>query len=156
MVLDPTICTSRRNVRFSLVLIDGGSSINILYRNTARKLGITERELRPTPTVFHVIVHGHSCQPIGQITLEVMFGKPDHFRTEMVEFEVVDLVSPYHALLDWPGLTKFMAVPHYGYIKMKLSGPKGVIIIANDYRRSMECAMQSSKMAQTLVIAAEK
>jgi hypothetical protein len=30
MVLDPTIGTSRRSVRFSRVLIDGGSSINIL------------------------------------------------------------------------------------------------------------------------------
>ncbi|KAK1683387.1 hypothetical protein QYE76_044235 [Lolium multiflorum] len=111
MVLDPTIGTSRRS----------------------------EAELRPTPTVFHGIVPGHSCQPIGRITLAVMFGKPDHFRTENIEFEVVDLVSPYHALLGRPALTKLMAVPHYGYLKMKLPGPKG-----------------SSKMAQTLVIAAEK
>ncbi|KAK1618858.1 hypothetical protein QYE76_024375 [Lolium multiflorum] len=125
MVLDPTIGTTRRSVRFSRVLIDGGSSINILYRDTARKLGIQEAELRPTPTVFHGIVPGHCCQPIGRITLEVMFGKPDHFRTERIEFEVVDLVSPYHALLGRPALTKFMAVPHYGYPKMKLPGPKG-------------------------------
>ena len=68
----------------------------------------------------------------------------------------MDLVSPYHALLGRPALTRFMAVPHYGYLKMKLPGPKGVITIAGDYRRSMECATQSSKMAQTLVIAAEK
>ncbi|KAK1618087.1 hypothetical protein QYE76_023604 [Lolium multiflorum] len=156
MVLDPTIATTRRSVRFSRVLIDGGSSINILYRDTARKLGIQEAELRPTPTVFHGIVPGHCCQPIGRITLEVMFGKPDHFRTERIEFEVVDLVSPYHALLGRPALTKFMAVPHYGYLKMKLPGPKGVITIAGDYRRSMDCATQSSKMAQTLVIATEK
>ncbi|KAK1608838.1 hypothetical protein QYE76_032511 [Lolium multiflorum] len=156
MVLDPTIGTTRRSVRFSRVLIDGGSSINILYRDTARKLGIQEAELRPTPTVFHGIVPGHSCQPIGRITLEVMFGKPDNFRTENIEFEVVDLVSPYHALLGRPALTKFMAVPHYGYLKMKLPGPKGVITIAGDYRRSMDCATQSSKMAQTLVIATEK
>ncbi|KAK1642227.1 hypothetical protein QYE76_060032 [Lolium multiflorum] len=156
MVLDPTIGTTRRSVRFSRVLIDGGSSINILYRDTARKLGIQEAELRPTPTVFHGIVPGHCCQPIGRITLEVMFGKPDHFRTERIEFEVVDLVSPYHALLGRPALTKFMAVPHYGYLKMKLPGPKGVITIAGDYRRSMDCATQSSKMAQTLVIATEK
>jgi hypothetical protein len=85
-----------------------------------------------------------------------MFGKPDHFRTEKVEFEVVDLVSPYHVLLGRPALTKFMAVPHYGYLKMKLPGPKGVITVAGDYRRSMDCTTQSSKMAQTLVIATEK
>ncbi|KAM0882594.1 hypothetical protein ACQ4PT_032203 [Festuca glaucescens] len=156
MVLDPTFGTGERNVRFSRVIIDGGSSINILYRDTARKLGIQESQLSPTPTIFHGIMPGHSCQPIGQIKLDVMFGKPNHFRTEAIEFEVVDLVSPYHALLGRPALARFMAVPHYGYLKMKIPGPKGVITIAGDYRRSMECATQSSKMAQTLVIAAEK
>jgi hypothetical protein len=54
-----------------------------------------------------------------------MFGKPDHFRTERIEFEVVDLVSPYHALLGRPALTKFMAVPHYGYLKMNCLALKG-------------------------------
>ncbi|KAK1683164.1 hypothetical protein QYE76_044012 [Lolium multiflorum] len=101
MVLDPTIGTSRRSVRFSRVLIDGGSSINILYRDTARKLGIQEAELRPTPTVFHGIVPGHSCQPIGRITLAVMFGKPDHFRTENVEFEVWTSLVP--TTRSWAG-----------------------------------------------------
>ncbi|KAK1642871.1 hypothetical protein QYE76_060676 [Lolium multiflorum] len=152
MVLDPTI-GSRRSVR-SRVLIDGGSSINI-YRDTARKLGIQEAE----PSHPHRLPW-HRARPLlpadRRITLEVMFGKPDHFRTERIEFEVVDLVSPYHALLGRPALTKFMAVPHYGYLKMKLPGPKGVITVAGDYRRSMDCATQSSKMAQTLVIATEK
>ena len=69
-----------------------------------------------------------------------MFGRPEHFRTENIKFEVVDLVSPYHALLGRPPLARFMAVPHYGYLKLKLPGPKGVITIAGDYRRSMACA----------------
>jgi hypothetical protein len=114
LVLDPTIGTSQRSVRFSRVLIDGGSSINILYRDTANKLGIQESRLSPSSTVFHGIVPGHSCQPISRIRLDVMFSKPDHFRTEVIEFELVDLVSPYHALLGRPALAKFMAVPHYG------------------------------------------
>jgi hypothetical protein len=156
MVLDPTFGTDHRNIRFSRVLIDGGSSINILYCDTARKLGIQKSQLSPTPTIFHGIVPGHSCQPIGRVRLDVMFGKPDHFRAKNIEFEVVDLVSPYHALLRRPALAKFMAVPHYGYLKMKMPVPKGIITIAGDYRWSMECATQSSKMAQTLVIAAEK
>ena len=59
----------------------------------------------------------------------------------------MDLVSPYHALLGRPALTRFMAVPHYGYLKMKLPSPKGVITITGDYRRSMDCATQSSKLA---------
>src|SRR5664279_4420520 len=50
LVLDPTIVSSKLAVTFSRVLIDGGSSINILYRDTARKLGITESHLQPSRT----------------------------------------------------------------------------------------------------------
>jgi hypothetical protein len=47
---------------------------------------------------------------------------------------VVDLNIPYHALLGRPALAKFMAVPHYTYLKMKLPGPRGVITIAGCYK----------------------
>ena len=39
-VLDATFATDKRDARFSRVLIDGGSSINILYKDTMEKLGI--------------------------------------------------------------------------------------------------------------------
>ncbi|KAK1626145.1 hypothetical protein QYE76_000460 [Lolium multiflorum] len=104
----PPVPKPARSVRFSRVLIDGGSSINILYRDTARKLGIQEAELRPTPPSSTA-----SCQATRAIrgSRAVMFGKPDNFRTENIEFEVVDLVSPYHALLGRPALTKFWRCP---------------------------------------------
>jgi hypothetical protein len=133
-----------RNVCFSRVLIDGGSTINILYRDTAKKLDIKESQLSPSQTVFHCIVPGHSYSPISRIRLDVMFGTTEHFRTENIKFEVVDLVSP---LLGRPALTKFMAVLHYGYLKMKMPSLKGVITIAGDYRRSMACTTCRSKMA---------
>ena len=38
LVLDATLATDRCAARFSRVLIDGGSSINILYRDTLEKL----------------------------------------------------------------------------------------------------------------------
>ena len=53
---------------------------------------------------------------------------------------MVDLSSVYRALLGRPVLAKFMAVPHYAYLKMKMTGPKGLITITGDYRKSLECA----------------
>ena len=43
LVLDATFATDRRAARFSRVLIDGDSSINILYKDTMEKLGIKQR-----------------------------------------------------------------------------------------------------------------
>jgi hypothetical protein len=155
LVLDPTIVSNKFACHFSRVLIDGGSSINILYRDTMQKLGITESQLQPSRTTFHGIVPGLSCSPMGKIRLDVLFGPRENFRREPIWFEVVDLSSPYHAILGRPALAKFMAVPHYAYLKMKLPGPSGIITIDGCYKRSMECASASSKLAESLVIAEE-
>ena len=104
LVLGATLAADRRAARFSRVLIDGGSSINILYKDTMEKLGIKQRQLQNSRTVFHGIVPGLSCSPIGKILMDVLFGDKDHFRREFVWFEVVDLESPYHALLGRPAL----------------------------------------------------
>ena len=71
-------------------------------------------------------------------------------------FEVVDLESPYHALLGRPALAKFMAVPHYAYLKMKMPRTKGIITVSRDYKRSGACAAASSRLAESLVIVAER
>lgn len=155
LVVDPTFIGPEINVRFSRVLIDDGSSINILYRDTMHKLGIKESQLLPSRTTFHGIVPGQSCEPIGKIWIDVLFGTRENCRTENILFEVVDLSSPYHALLGRPALAKFMAATHIGYLKMKMPGPNGIITIAGDYKRSMECASAGSALAESLVIAEE-
>ena len=91
-----------------------------------------------------------------KIKMDVLFGDKDHFRREAIWFEVVDLESPYHALLGRPALAKFMAVPHYAYLKMKMPSSKGIITIVGDYKKSSACAASSSRLAESLVIAAEK
>src|SRR5215216_4383690 len=155
-VLDSTFSTERRACHFPRILIDGGSNINILYCDTMEKLGIRESQLQPSRTIFHGIVPGLSCSPIGKIKIDVLFGDKDHFSREPIWFEVVDLESPYHALLGRPTLAKFMAVPHYAYLRMKMPGPKGIITITGDYKKSAACAAASSRLAESLVIAEEK
>jgi hypothetical protein len=120
------------------------------------KLGIPEIQLKPTKLTFHGIMPGHLCTPMGRIELKVLFvGKDNHHR-ELIWFEVVDLNSPYHALLGRPALAKFMAVSNYAYLKMKLPGPCEVITVTGCYKKSIECARASSKLAEALVIAEEK
>ena len=156
LVVDPTFVGPNLNVRFSRVLIDNGSAINIMYKDTMLKLGVSMNTLLPTETTFHGIVPGVSCSPMGKIWVEVLFGTRENCRTESLEFEVVDLESPYHALIGRPALAKFMISTHMGYLKMKMPGPNGVITISGDHKRSMECASAGSCLAESLVIAEEK
>jgi hypothetical protein len=126
------------------MLIDGGSSINLLYRSSIEKLGSLVAQLTPSRLTFHGIVPGHSWSPMGRIQLEVLFGEKGNSRREPIWFKVVDINSPYHALLGRPALAKFMTVPHYAYLKMIHPGPRGVIPILRRYKKSMECARDSS------------
>jgi hypothetical protein len=86
---------------------------------------------------------------LGRVQLEVLFGEKGNSRREPIWFEVVDISSPYHALLGRP-------VPHYAYLKMKLPGPRGVITILGSFKKSLACAKESSQLAEALVIAEEK
>ena len=45
---------------------------------------------------------------------------------------------------------------HTAYLKMKMPSPKGVITIAGNFKRLMDCASAGSNLAQSLVIAEEK
>jgi hypothetical protein len=130
LVLDPIVCSDTHTCRFSRVLIDGGSRINLLYRSSMEKLGIPLAQLKPSWLTFHGIVPGHSCTPMGRVQLEVLFGEKGNSCRGPIWFEVVDISSPYHALLGRSALAKFMVVPHYAYLKMKLLGPKGVITVS--------------------------
>lgn len=156
LVVDPTLVRPDINVKFTRVLIDNGSSINILYRDTMLKLGITDNMLEPSRTTFHGIVPRVSCALVGKIQVDVLLGTRENCRTENLVFEVVDLSSPYHALLGRPALAKFMATTHIGYLKMKMLGPNGTITITGNYKRSMECAAAGSALAESLFIVGEK
>jgi hypothetical protein len=61
LVVDPVI----GNARFSKVLMDGGSSLNILYAHTLRLLGIGLDQLRPSMMPFHGVAPGKRVQPLG-------------------------------------------------------------------------------------------
>src|SRR3954464_2995669 len=156
LVVDALFAGPKFSCKFSRVLVDGGSTINILYRDTLVKLGITERDLERSRTTFHGIVPGLSCTPMGRIRLDVIFGTEENFRREPIWFEVADISSPYHALLGLPAVAKFMINAHQTYLKMKLAGPNGIITVTGDFRKSLECTSASGNLADSQVIAEEK
>ena len=117
--------------------MDGGSSLSLLYQDTVHKMGIDPSRIKPTKTTFKGVIPGVEARCMGSITLEVVFGSPDNFQSEELIFDIVPFRSGYHALLGRTAFARFNAVPHYAYLKLKMSGPRGVITVNENMNRSL-------------------
>ena len=76
---------------------------------------------------------GKQAIPLGQIDLPITFGNPTNYRMETLTFEVVGFHRTYHTILGCPCYAKFMAVPNYTYLKLKMPRPCGVITIGTSF-----------------------
>jgi hypothetical protein len=68
---------------------------------------------------------------------------------------VANFETTYNAFLGQPALTKFMAILHYAYLALKMSGPRGVISIRGDVKRTYDCDKDSCEMADRLAASVE-
>ena len=71
--------------------------------------------------------------PVGQIDLPITFEGPSNYKTETLTFKVVGFHGTYHAVLGRPFYVKFMAVPNYTYLKLKISGPGRIITVGTSF-----------------------
>ena len=85
--------------------------------------------------------------PLGIIDLRVTFGEAANYHQEILSFEVVDFQDTYHAMLGIPCFVKFMVVPHYAYLKMKMPGHNGIITISRDLQNAYQCDLLAIKNA---------
>ena len=144
LVVDPII----GNTRFSKVLTDRGSNLNIVYAHTLELMGIGLNKLRPSKSPFHGVAPGKRVQPLGQIELPVCFGTAANFRKEVLTFEVVEFRGAYNAILGHPCYAKFMAIPNYTYLKLKMPGPRGVITVGSSFEHAYECDVECVENAE--------
>jgi hypothetical protein len=147
LVLKPVVAGSKLNK----VLIDGGSGLNVLFTKTLKKmkLDITHM-LTKSITSFYGIVPGNAAIPLGSVVLPVTFGESrNNYRTEYIKFEITDFETSYHAILGRPAIAKFMAVPHYTYLVLKMPSPAGVLSLQGDLKISHNCGTEDVEIAST-------
>jgi hypothetical protein len=130
------------------IFMDAGSGINLIYAKTLWAMHISLEFLKPTHCSFHGIVPGSANYPLGRIALNVCFRNRQNYRREKLDFEVMDWPSQYHAILRRPAFSRFMAVPHYIYLVLKMPGPKGIITVKGSFELSNLCDKEFHKMAQ--------
>jgi hypothetical protein len=106
-------------------------------------MGLSRSLLCPSRVPFHGIVPGAAATPVGQIALPITFGTRENFCTETIQFEVADFETAYNAFLGQLALSKFMVVPHYAYLVLKMPGPRGVISIRGDVKQAFDYDRES-------------
>src|SRR3954466_15326100 len=98
-------------------------------------------------TTFRRIIPSREARCTGKITLDVVFGTPDNYRSEEVMLHVAPFSRGYHALLGWEAFTIFQAILHYGYMKLKMPGPNGIITLASDPDTALRVENKTAALA---------
>ena len=132
LVLDPII----DGYHLTHVLMDGGSSLNIIYQDTVCRKGIDPSRISQSNTTFEGVILGVEACGKSSIILEVSFGSPGNSRSKELLFTTAPLQSGYHALLGRTAFACFKVVPHYAYLKLQMPGPRGVITVNGNTERS--------------------
>jgi hypothetical protein len=103
------------------------------FASTLKKMGLNiSKMLTPSRAPFYGIVPGYTTRFSGPAS---HLWEKDNYRTEYIKFEVADFESSYHAILGRPALAKFMAVPHYVYLLLKMPGKTGVLTFHEDLKK---------------------
>ena len=55
----------------------------------------------------------------------------------------------------WACYTKFMAIPNYTYLKLKMPGPNGVITMGSAFSHAFMCDRKHFELATTIVNSSE-
>ena len=126
------------------VLIDNGSSADIIFESAFDKMGVGRERLEPVNTHLR----GFSWEmvlPLGLIKLVLTLGEPPCQATITARFLIVDAPSAYNMLLGRPSLNKIKAIPSSYHMMIKFLTVSEVGMVRGDQRVARECYSASMK-----------
>ncbi|XP_074346268.1 uncharacterized protein LOC141685042 [Apium graveolens] len=130
------------------VIVDTGSSVNILFPKTYCKMNLAGEKLEPCNEESLYAFRGYPIQFEGTIILPVLLSKLTYTIKKPVKFYVVQIESLYNAILGRSFLSTFEAVESIPHLKLKFPTEKGVgemmgdqktarIIMLEDFRKRL-------------------
>ena len=120
------------------VLIDNGSSVDILYYPAFQQMRLRRDQLLLANLPL-VGFRGIKVQPVGTITLPVVVGAYPQQITKEVNFLVVDYSSSYNAIIGKPTLNSWKVVTSTYHLFVKFPIDYGVGQVQGDQLATKEC-----------------
>ncbi|XP_024028922.1 uncharacterized protein LOC112093841 [Morus notabilis] len=108
-----------------LILVDNGSSVDLLYSDCLEKMGIPKEQLERTSRPLYGFT-GDSVIPQGTIRLPITAGEKPRQIIMMASFVVLKGGSQYNAVIGRPTLQTLRAVTSIYHQKVKFPTPNGV------------------------------
>ncbi|VFQ85915.1 unnamed protein product [Cuscuta campestris] len=141
----PLVITMDINgVDVARVLVDTGSSVNILYLETFQKLRLCRTQLEPLKTPLSGFT-GDTVEAEGSIVLPVELGSGEKTVWKKMRFIVVDIKCVHNAILGRPGINRVGAVISMPHLCMKFHTPCGVGEVKGNQRNARECYARAVK-----------
>ena len=141
--------------RVKRILIDTGSSADILYLPAFKLMGYDIKNLRKIQTPL-IGFTGDSLQPEGLIQMRVEFGTASRVTSVMTDFLVVDAPSAYNAILGRSTLNAIGAIISPSHLKLKFHTDEGIGEECGHQQTSRDCYLVSIKGKGGLVHQVER
>ncbi|XP_074352724.1 uncharacterized protein LOC141691871 [Apium graveolens] len=124
--------------------VGNGSSANILYYNTFKKMGLPDRDMSGEDSW----VYGFSeegFRVMGSIRLPCTLGESPLAVIKILEFKVLNQESSHNVLLGRPFLREMRVITSIHHLTIKFPTPNGVGSIKGSQYDSRECYRQDMR-----------
>uniref|UniRef100_A0A2N9FT66 Uncharacterized protein n=1 Tax=Fagus sylvatica TaxID=28930 RepID=A0A2N9FT66_FAGSY len=140
------------------VMVDNGSSADILYLPAYQQMQLDKDKLRPMDAPL-VGFTGDKICPVGIVTLPIMVGTHPKTVSKTVDFLVVNCPSAYNAIIGRPTLNRLRAVTSTYHLLLKFPTEHGIGEVRGDQVAARECylaSLGSGGQNQTMSIEEQK
>ncbi|XP_019181909.1 PREDICTED: uncharacterized protein LOC109177020 [Ipomoea nil] len=124
------------------VMVDTGSSVNVLYLDIFEKLKLDLRELTPVGAPLSGFT-GDTIHPEGKIILPVELGTPPKSVRTQMEFVVVNLRCVHNVILGRPAIMRVGGIISMPHLCMKFPTSAGVGVLRGDAQSARKCYSRS-------------